>query len=108
MVEGFWIALFDGVQGRGGGVLVLKNGEVFGGNSGHTWRGTYEYVQDTLKAQVKVQRFMPGVGNAWGVHGDFELLITATVQGDIIRGMAALQPEGTALPIKLSRRGTLP
>jgi hypothetical protein len=36
------------------------------------------------------------------------LHIKATVQGDIIKGMAALHPEGTALPIKLSRRGTLP
>jgi hypothetical protein len=108
MVEGFWIALFDGMQGRGGGVLVLNNGIVFGGNSGHTWTGTYEIAQDMLHAQVKVQRFLAGVGNAWGVHGDFELHIKATVQGDIIKGMAALHPEGTALPIKLSRRGTLP
>ena len=33
MVEGFWIVQFAGMEGKGGGVVVVTKGKVFGGDS---------------------------------------------------------------------------
>jgi hypothetical protein len=104
MIDGFWIVQFEGMQGRGGGVMLLKNGNVFGGNSGYTFMGTYQADDRSVKAQIKIQRFIPGVPNAWGMQGDFELQVQGAVQGDIIRGTAQLYPAGMVIPVKLSRR----
>lgn len=65
--------------------------------------------QATLKALVTVKSFLPGIPNALGVVGDFELSLTGTVEETIIKGKAALvgQP-GAGIVVKLTKRGELP
>jgi|SRR6266550_4451 len=109
MVDGFWIVQFEGLQGGGGGVAVLTKGQVFGGDSAYTYTGTYQMDQATLKARVAVKNFIPGISNVLGVVGDFELSLTGTVEGAIIKGKAALvgQP-GAGIVVRLTKRGELP
>jgi hypothetical protein len=108
-VDGFWIVQFEGIQGGGGGVAVLMKGQVFGGDSAYTYTGTYQTEQATLKARVTVKNFIPGIPNVLGAVGDFDLSLTGTIEGDIIKGKAALvsQP-GAGIVVKLTKRGELP
>jgi hypothetical protein len=109
MVDGFWIVQFEGIQGGGGGVAFLTKGQVFGGDSAYTYSGTYQTEQTTLKAHVAVKNFLPGIPNVLGVVGDFDLNLTGTVEGNIIKGKAALvsQP-GAGIVVKLTKKGDLP
>jgi len=56
-----------------------------------------------------VKNFIPGISNVLGVVGDFELSLTGTVEGAIIKGKAALvgQP-GAGIVVRLTKRGELP
>lgn len=108
-VDGFWIVQFEGIQGGGGGVAVLTKGKVFGGDSGYTYSGTYQTDQATLKASVAVKNFLPGIPNVLGVVGDFDLNLTGTVEGNIIKGKAALASQpGAGIVVKLTKRADLP
>ena len=108
MVEGFWLVQFEGVQGGGGGVAVLLNGKLFGGDSGYTYIGTYQLAQTTLTARVHVHQFLPGIPNVLGMQGDFDLVISGVLDGEVIRGKAALAGnQATGLALKLSRQSTL-
>jgi len=104
-VEGFWTVQF---QGRNGAVVVLTKGKIFGGDSGHTFTGSYE-GDSSIKARVLVQNFVPGVPNVMGRHGNFELEFTGTVSGDTMNATANLvgQPSQT-LTARLTRKATLP
>jgi hypothetical protein len=108
-VDGFWIVQFEGIQGGGGGVAVLTKGQVFGGDSAYTYSGTYQSEQPMLNAHVSVKSFLPGIPNVLGVVGDFDLSLTGTVEGNIIRGKAALvgRPEA-GIVVKLTKKGDLP
>ena len=56
-----------------------------------------------------MKNFIPGISNVLGVVGDFELSLTGTVEGAIIKGKAALvgQP-GAGIVVRLTKRGELP
>ncbi len=109
MVEGFWIVQYQGVQGGGGGVLVLTKSKIFGGDSGYLYMGSYQADQKTIKGRVKVQQFLPGVPNALGIPGDFELDLAGTLEGDIIKGTASLvTQQGAGMAIKLTRMADMP
>lgn len=108
MVDGFWLLQYEGIQGNGGGVLVLLNGRVFGGDSAYYYMGSYQTIGPTLKARVQVRKFLPGVANALGVEGDFELDVVGAVEGNVIRGTASLvSTAGPGIAIKLTQRAKL-
>jgi len=109
MVEGFWIVQFAGMEGKGGGVVVITNGKVFGGDSGFTYLGTYEEAEGMVKANVLVQNFDPLVGNVLGIKGDFSLKFELTPGGDDeLRGQASTPAApGFGLKAKLTRRADL-
>jgi hypothetical protein len=90
MIEGLWIVEFHGPQGVGGGVVVLTNGQVLGGDSGFTYSGTYELTDNVLKAKVSVKNFDSAASNVLGIPGNFDLLIEGKVQGNDINGTGAL------------------
>lgn len=108
-VEGFWIVQFAGMEGKGGGVVVLTNGRVFGGDSAYTYLGTYGEASGRLKAQVKVQNFDPQIGNVLGIKGDFTLVLDLNVDSDDELNGQGSTPSapGFGLKTKLTRRATL-
>jgi hypothetical protein len=110
MVEGFWIVQFEGMQGNGGGVVMFIKGQVFGGDSGATYMGSYREDAHTIKARVKIHNYMPGVGSVIGVEGDdYELDVTGTVEGDVVKGTGSpVGIEKAGLAFKLTRVAPLP
>jgi len=109
VIEGFWIVQYEGMQGNGGGVVVFIKGQVFGGDSGSTYIGTYESEDKTIKAHVRVHNYMPGVVSAIGIEGDYDLEVTGTVDGDVIKASGSPAGYHTAgLALKLTRAARLP
>jgi hypothetical protein len=109
MVEGFWIVQYEGLQGNGGGVAVFTKGHIFGGDSGSTYIGTYQADARGIKARVRVHNYMPGVASIVGIEGDYELDVSGTVEGGVIR--ASGTPIGhnvSGMALKLTRAANLP
>lgn len=108
MLEGFWILRFDTPQYTGGGVCVLINGKVFGGDNGFAWVGTYAGDDRLVKGRVHVRNFDPSVPSVLGLPNDYEMDFSGNVQGDTITGtaMVASQPQHS-LPIRLIKRAIL-
>jgi T3SS negative regulator,GrlR len=50
MVEGFWTVQFTDIQGLGFGVVTLLGGQVFGGDSGFMYTGTYTDSENAMNA----------------------------------------------------------
>jgi transketolase C-terminal domain/subunit len=109
MVEGFWIVQFEGVQGNGGGVIVLLKGRVFGGDSGFIYTGTYQNDENTITARVLVHNFLPGVPSVLGVQADVELLLKGTIAQKVVKATASVAGQGIAgLVVKLTKVSDLP
>jgi hypothetical protein len=109
MVEGFWIVQYEGTKNNGGGVVMFVKGRVFGGDSGSTYTGTYAEDGKTLKARVRIHNYMPGVVSAIGIEGDYDLDVTGTVGGDVIKASGSpVGQQSAGLVLKLTKAGTLP
>jgi hypothetical protein len=108
MINGLWIVQFHGPQGNGGGIVVLIDGRVYGGDSGFYYLGSYELKDASFKGRVMVKNFDPALPNVLGIVGDFELLLEGTVQGPSIVGTGALASAPNArIVVRLTKRSDL-
>lgn len=57
-MEGLWIANFTAGAAHGSGILVLRSGELIGGDLAHTYKGSWNEDGPSLNARVQV--------NPWG------------------------------------------
>ena len=107
MIEGLWTVQYFGPQGNSGGVIVLTNGRILGGDSGFYYIGSYELKGDVVKGKVSVKNFDPSIPNVIGVVGDFDLLIEGRVQGNSIEGTGALATAPSAkIVVRLMKRSS--
>ncbi len=72
-------------RGIGGGIAIFIKGQVFGGDTGYTYLGSYQTQDNSIKVYVKVHNFLPDIPSVLGVVGDFELNIDGTLKGDIFK-----------------------
>ncbi|HEY6251285.1 MAG TPA: GrlR family regulatory protein [Candidatus Angelobacter sp.] len=109
MLNGLWIAQYVAIQGSGGGVVVLADGKLLGGETGYTYLGTYVEHDGAFAARVRVASFLPDILSIVGIQGDYELEIRARMISDgIIRGTASLVDHpGAGLAIKLTKKADL-
>lgn len=110
MHEGLWIVQFAGMEGKDGGVVVLTSGRVLGGDSAFTYIGTYEELDNGLRATVHVQNFNSAVGNVLGINGDFKLNLRVTaIENGVLQGEGSTpSAPGFGLKVRLTRRAKLP
>jgi hypothetical protein len=110
MVDGFWVVQFAGMEGKGGGVVVMTKGKILGGDSAFTYLGSYKEGDGKMSAEVLVQNFDPLIGNVLGIKGDFTLKFDLTANGnDELQGQASTpSAPGFGLKAKLRRRAALP
>ena len=99
-MEGFWTAQFRGIQGFGSGVATFINGQVFGGDSGFMYIGTYTLQGNTVKANVHIKPHVAGAANVMG-QSEFDLQFTGTLNGN------TLNVTGTIPGTQLQLQGTL-
>ena len=104
MEDGFWTVEVDSSEGGKGGVAVFTHGSVYGGDSGFTYTGRYQTKGKTIKARLAIHRFMPGVSGLLDVVGDYQLDVTGTVEGDVIKASGVpVDLKADNLDLKLSR-----
>ena len=68
-MQGFWTIQFRGVQGFGSGVVTLIDGDIFGGDGGYIYTGSYKTNGPTLDAQVHVKAVRPWLRKCYGTDG---------------------------------------
>jgi hypothetical protein len=103
-MEGFWIVQFEGMEGRGAGVIVLLRNHIYGGDSGCHYTGTYTDEAGQLSAEVLVHEFLQGTGNVLGIEGDFRLALKGKIVEGIVEGTARLVGQaGVGLAFKLKK-----
>lgn len=108
-LEGFWIVQYEGLKDKGGGVAVFTKGRIFGGATGTTFVGDYQTDEKSIKGRVRVHNFLPGVVSVIGIDGDYDLDLTGTIEGDVIKGTGS--PVGhqvAGLAFRMTRASNLP
>jgi len=107
-IEGLWIVKFTAGQMYGSGVVVFRNGKVFGGETGFYYIGTYAADDKVVKARVMIRNFDPSVPSGFGIAGDYEMDVSATMQDDTMNGTAIVSghPEYN-LGIRLTKTANL-
>ena len=50
------VSLQDGRSGKGSGVIMFRDGKIFGGDAYLFYTGSYTWKGDTFKGEVRVQR----------------------------------------------------
>ena len=109
MIEGFWIVQYEGMRGNGGGVAMFIKGQVFGGDTGYTYTGSYNEKDGVVKAHVMVRNFLPDIPSVLGVVGDFELTIDGKLENGVINGTGSLvKGDAVGIAVKLTKRAELP
>lgn len=107
-IQGLWIVQYVGLQGSGGGAIVLINGKILGGDTGYLYIGTYQVEGNVLSGRVKVSNFLPEIPNVLGIQGDFELDLRVPVAVPVMQGAMGLvgQP-GAGIAVKLTKAADL-
>lgn len=108
-IDGFWIVHFTGAEILGTGVAMFTNGKVFGGETGFYYIGTYRAEGNTVKARVMIRNFDPAIASGFGIAGDYEMDVSATLQDDNnMTGTAMItnQPKHN-LGIRLTKKANL-
>jgi hypothetical protein len=109
MVDGFYLMQLETIQGAGGGVIILSKNRVLGGDTGFYYVGQYEQQGQSLTARVTVRKFLDNVQSIFGIAGDYDVNLTATVEGNVINGKAVIpgHPEASLI-VRLTKRSDLP
>lgn len=106
-MEGFWTVQFEGVQGWGAGVVTLIGGQLFGGDNGYLYNGTYTEKGGALNALVHVKAFVPGTPNVMG-RSEFDLELGGAMQGSTIKATGAIPGTQLRINATLTKQRDLP
>lgn len=103
-MDGFWTAKFGTPLGSGGGVVYFANGEIFGGDGGFTYIGTYVMNGSQVAAQLRISPHMSGIPNVFGNGQPFDLNIKGSMQGSSMSGVGeASHVPGVSFQVNLTR-----
>jgi hypothetical protein len=108
MIDGFWIITIEAPGGISGGVAVLLNGKIFGGDSGFSWIGSYSVHDRLIKARFQVSNFNPSIESIFGYTNDYELHFSGQLQDDVLIGTAVVanQPQHS-LSLRLTKKAEI-
>jgi hypothetical protein len=57
-MEGYWLAHYESGARHGEGIVMLRGGELLGGDLEHVWSGTYEEESPKLYARIRIVPFV--------------------------------------------------
>lgn len=82
MIDGLWTAEFGSSAGVfGGGVAVLRNGKVFGGDGGYFYLGEYTLTGNLFHASLEV---IPFIQNYMSVFQTADKRFTLDLNGSLL------------------------
>ncbi|SNT07690.1 T3SS negative regulator,GrlR [Granulicella rosea] len=107
MLNGFWTVEFGSSAGMfGGGVLLLDNGKLWGGDAGYYYVGTYTEFSDKFIVDLTLFPFIEGYISVFRTQGQvIELNLAGVIDGD--SATAQGHPKGMphmSFGAKLTRR----
>ena len=103
-MTGFWTVRFNTPQGVGAGVAYFTETEVFGGDSGFKYVGTYKSDGANINADLRVSPHFPGIQTVFGSAQAFDLKIVGTISGNTMSGRgAASHAPGVPFNVTLTR-----
>lgn len=108
-VDGFWTMRFEGPQVAGTGVVMMKGGKVYGGETGFYYIGNYESDGNVFKARIAVRNFDPAIPSGFGIPGNYEMDVSGVTKDDAtMTGTAMItgQPKYN-VGIRLTKRASL-
>ena len=109
MIEGFWTVQFTGVEGWGAGVITLMDGQIFGGDSGFLYTGTYNQQGSGFNAHVHVKQYAEtGRGNVMGYVARFDLVLRGGQQGKTVTLTGNIPGTALHLSATLLKQADLP
>ncbi len=76
-MDGLWIANFTAGSAHGSGILVLRAGDLIGGDTGHTYKGNWQEDGPNLNARICVEPWIPEEGQQAGTR-EQPFMITLT------------------------------
>jgi T3SS negative regulator,GrlR len=82
MLNGVYRVTFTGPQGSGKGIVVGKNKQLTGGDSGFVYRGTYEENGNQLTARIQVKQDDPRSQGVFAGLTDFSLDLSGQVSSE--------------------------
>src|SRR5437879_5827447 len=111
MIEGLWTAEFGSSTGVfSGGVAVLRDGKILGGDATYYYVGDYSIKGNTFQATLKISPFMEGAESVFKTLGkDLTLELVGSLVGAdrvIAQGYAKGMPQ-VNFGAKLTKRADL-
>jgi len=107
-MDGLWTVEFGSNRGiSGGGVAVLRDGTIWGGDSTHYYVGEYTLNGNIFNAQLRTSAFLHGAQSVFGTVGRD---VTIDLQGSLTQNDQAIaqgQPRGlpgVTFAAKLTKR----
>jgi hypothetical protein len=93
MLDGLWTLEYEGdAYLSGGGVVVVQNTNLLGGDSWYYFQGTIDQRDDSVYATVLVKAFISSAVTIFGVDKkEFSVKLSGDVRNDIIR--ARISPD---------------
>jgi len=108
-LEALWSVRFSSNMGiHGGGVVVIENGKILGGETGYTYIGSMRANRERVIAKVRVSKYMAEAPSIFGMD-HFEMELTGRPDESQIRfdGFIVGSPQHD-ISIDLVRRVELP
>ena len=112
-LEALYVVEFGDIAGfgyRNGGVAVLETNRIFGGDSGYYYIGDFSVFGDRIEASVRITKHNPSWTNAFGDDAiQFEIKLSGRIGNEVNEAlMERTDRPGLRLPLRLTRRATLP
>lgn len=82
-MEGLWFTHFTAGPEYGDGMVVLRDGQILGGDPGHTYTGTYMIDSPNVYARIEVKPYVwePDVSTQEHPERPVMLTLTGTLTG---------------------------
>lgn len=109
-IEGVWTGEMYGPYGwENGGVYVLREGLLLGGNNRHYSNGRYRLEGDAYEASVAVHYYGPPRAVFGEKKEEFEIQVTGTLKDGVIEA-TVVRPDRPefAMQYRMTRRMDLP
>ena len=104
-MEGFWTFLVSETQS--GGVLMARDGKLYGGDECYYFQGTYTAEEDQVTMSLDINLYNPEglFVRPWGDSAEqFALAFAGSRTGDSIKGTIRRPGMEPAMTITLTRR----
>lgn len=101
-IDGFYAVSFSALL-KGGGLVVVENGKVRGGDNEYLYSGEISGATDQLRAALKVKAYVRGAVSVFNTKdGEFTLQLTGQAAGNDL--VLSGQAPGVGQPITIRAR----